>query len=203
MGAAPPPRAEPDAVCCRWPKEKAEKAAEKQKRESENKIMTAEEKAAEEARRLRDAKEKVKKKAEKRRKQIEEERQRKLLMAADEERAAEETRIEVEQKLEELRGLEASMSKEHYVLERIRIKSATIDFDAIGRANGKVDDLQQIDGIDPSLEEKLNALGISTLGQLAKLDDDMADTVNDAIEYFPGRIKRQLWVEQARILTGQ
>jgi len=95
------------------------------------------------------------------------------------------------------------MSKDQYVLERIRIKAATIDFEVIGVSNGKIDDLQQIDGIDTSLEGKLNALGISTLDQLAKLDDDMADDVNDAIEYFPGRIKRQLWAEQARILTGR
>ena len=33
------------------------------------------------------------------------------------------------------------------------------------------------------------------------MTDDIADDVNEAIEYFPGRVKRQLWAEQARILT--
>ena len=32
------------------------------------------------------------------------------------------------------------------------------------------------------------------------MDDDMSDVVNDAIEYMPGRIRRQLWAEQAQIL---
>ena len=38
------------------------------------------------------------------------------------------------------------------------------------------------------------------LDQLAKMDDDMSDDVNDAIEYMPGRIRRQLWSDQAKIL---
>ena len=58
----------------------------------------------------------------------------------------------------------------------------------------------RIDGIDEGLERRLNTLGISTLSQISKMDDDMSDTVNDAIEYMPGRIRRQLWAEQAQIL---
>ena len=34
----------------------------------------------------------------------------------------------------------------------------------------------------------------------SKMDDDISDVVNDAIEYMPGRIRRQLWAEQAQIL---
>ena len=92
------------------------------------------------------------------------------------------------------------MAKEDYILARINIKAITIDFEVIGEANGRTDDLQQIDGIDEGLERRLNTLGISTLSQISKMDDDMSDTVNDAIEYMPGRIRRQLWAEQAQIL---
>ena len=92
------------------------------------------------------------------------------------------------------------MAKEDYILARINIKAITIDFEVIGEANGHTDDLQQIDGIDEGLERMLNTLGISTLSQISKMDDDMSDTVNDAIEYMPGRIRRQLWAEQAQIL---
>ena len=92
------------------------------------------------------------------------------------------------------------MAKEDYILARINIKAITIDFEVIGEANGHTDDLQQIDGIDEGLERRLNTLGIFTLSQISKMDDDMSDTVNDAIEYMPGRIRRQLWAEQAQIL---
>ena len=92
------------------------------------------------------------------------------------------------------------MAKEDYNLARINIKAITIDFEIIGEANGHTDDLQQIDGIDEGLERRLNTLGISTLSQISKMDDDMSDVVNDAIEYMPGRIRRQLWAEQAQIL---
>ena len=92
------------------------------------------------------------------------------------------------------------MSKEDYVNARIKIKSITVDFSIIGESGGRDDDLQQIDGIDNSLENRLNTLGITTLDQISKMDDDMSDDVNDAIEYMPGRIRRQLWAEQAKIL---
>ena len=92
------------------------------------------------------------------------------------------------------------MAKEDYILARINIKAITIDFEVIGEANGHTDDLQQIDGIDVGLERRLNTLGMTTLDQISKMDDDMSDVVNDAIEYMPGRIRRQLWAEQAQIL---
>jgi predicted flap endonuclease-1-like 5' DNA nuclease len=109
--------------------------------------------------------------------------------------------MDVKVKLNDLKAKEDTMSHEDYVKARISIKAVTVNFDVIGHANGKGDDLQQIDGIDAGLEDKLNALGIATLDQLAKMTEDIADDVNEAIEYFPGRVKRQLWAEQARILT--
>ena len=65
------------------------------------------------------------------------------------------------------------------------------------------DDLQVIKGIGPFLEEKLNALGITTYRQIANMDPEMEDQVNEAIEFFPGRVKRDQWVTQAKILLGE
>ena len=95
------------------------------------------------------------------------------------------------------------MSKEDYILARVAIKSVTLDFEKLGDSEGLKDVLQQIDGIDHGLEMRLNTLGISTLKQLSRMDDDLSDDVNDAIEYMPGRIRRQLWSEQAKILLGK
>ena len=64
------------------------------------------------------------------------------------------------------------------------------------------DDLQVIKGIGPFIEEKLNALGITTYRQLANMTAKLEDQVNEAIEFFPGRVKRDQWVAQAKILLG-
>ena len=65
------------------------------------------------------------------------------------------------------------------------------------------DDLQVIKGIGPFIEEKLNALGITTYRQLANMNAKLETEVNEAIEFFPGRVKRDQWVAQAKILLGE
>ncbi|DAC58120.1 MAG TPA: hypothetical protein D7I07_04230 [Candidatus Poseidoniales archaeon] len=65
------------------------------------------------------------------------------------------------------------------------------------------DDLQDIKGIGPFIEEKLNALGITTYRQIANMTAKLETQVNEAIEFFPGRVKRDQWVAQAKILLGE
>ena len=62
------------------------------------------------------------------------------------------------------------------------------------------DDLQVIKGIGPFIEEKLNALGITTYRQIANMDAKLEQQVNEAIEFFPGRVKRDQWAKQAKKL---
>ncbi len=137
------------------------------------------------------AEDRVKKKAERRK--VSEERHRKQV--------AEITRLEVEMRLNDLKARESSMTKEDYILARIKIKAIPFDFSVIGRSGGVFDDLQQIDGIDESLERRLNSMGITNLGQLSRMDDYISDEVNNTIDYMPGRVRRQLWAEQAQILV--
>lgn len=59
------------------------------------------------------------------------------------------------------------------------------------------DDLKKIQGIGPFIEEKLNDLGIYTYEQISQLDEKMIPTLTAAIEFFPGRIERDEWVNQA------
>src|SRR4051794_32207475 len=63
------------------------------------------------------------------------------------------------------------------------------------------DDLTRIKGIGRKMQERLNALGIRTLAQLAALTPEEIARVDAAIE-FPGRIERERWVEQAKALLG-
>ena len=65
------------------------------------------------------------------------------------------------------------------------------------------DDLQVIKGIGPFIEEKLNALGITTYRQVANMTAKLETQVNEAIEFFPGRVKRDQWANQAKILLGE
>lgn len=91
----------------------------------------------------------------------------------------------------------------HDIMARIKNKATSIDFGRIGLGNAaKKDDLKKVKGIGEFVEKKLNALGIYNFGQLAKLTENDMDKVNDAIEFFPGRIKRDNWVDQAKKLAA-
>ena len=65
---------------------------------------------------------------------------------------------------------------------------------------GEPDDLKQISGVGPVLEEKLNELGIYHFWQIAKFEQKDIDLVNDAMA-FPGRIERDEWIAQAANLA--
>ena len=65
------------------------------------------------------------------------------------------------------------------------------------------DDLQRIKGVGPFIEDKLNALGIYTFEQVGNMTAEIEEQVNVAIEFFPGRIKRDKWANQARKFAKQ
>ena len=89
-------------------------------------------------------------------------------------------------------------------LKRVKERSKSIDFKVLGKAKAsEKDDLQVIKGVGPFIEEKLNALGIYTYKQISKMTSKLEDSVNEAIEFFPGRVKRDQWVAQAKILLGE
>ena len=77
-----------------------------------------------------------------------------------------------------------------------------LDFDRIGQADPEqANDLKMIDGIGPFIEEKLNHLGIYNFDQLSKLEDDDIKIITELLEFFPGRIKRDNWIDQAKKLS--
>jgi predicted flap endonuclease-1-like 5' DNA nuclease/regulator of replication initiation timing len=63
------------------------------------------------------------------------------------------------------------------------------------------DDLTAIKGIGSFLEKKLNGLGIYTYDQISHLDANLIEKLTAAIEFFPGRIERDDWVGQAKLLA--
>jgi predicted flap endonuclease-1-like 5' DNA nuclease len=63
------------------------------------------------------------------------------------------------------------------------------------------DDLKRIRGVGVVIEKKLNALGVTSYQDIASWTDADIERVSEALD-FKGRIERERWVEQARILTG-
>ena len=95
--------------------------------------------------------------------------------------------------------LDEKALKQAEELERIAQKAEGIDFGVLGVASAsEADDLQKIKGIGPFIAEKLNALGIYKFSQLANMTSEIEEEVNVAIEFFPGRVKRDEWAKQAK-----
>jgi predicted flap endonuclease-1-like 5' DNA nuclease len=64
----------------------------------------------------------------------------------------------------------------------------------------KKNNLSKINGIGPLIEAKLNSIGIYTFEQISRFNDEDIDAVTHLIEFFPGRIERDNWVQQAKDL---
>lgn len=67
------------------------------------------------------------------------------------------------------------------------------------RASG-ADNLTLIDGVGNALEKRLFAIGIYHFDQIAKLTPEQAKWVGIAVG-FPGRVEREKWVEECKILA--
>jgi len=70
----------------------------------------------------------------------------------------------------------------------------------MARPDGEADDLKRIKGIGPKLEQKLNSMGIWHFSQIARWAEDDVAWV-DATLNFRGRIVRDDWIAQARVLS--
>lgn len=68
------------------------------------------------------------------------------------------------------------------------------------RAGGG-DDLKRIRGIGALTEKRLNAMGVSSYEDIANWTREDIDRVSKSLD-FKGRIERENWVEQARILSA-
>jgi len=87
-------------------------------------------------------------------------------------------------------------------LVHIAQRKHLLDYKSFGTATeAEEDDLKMISGIGPFIEERLHALDIYTFRQISKFTAKDIDTINDAIEYFSGRIERDDWIAQARELV--
>ncbi len=80
------------------------------------------------------------------------------------------------------------------------VRSEALRGDVAG-AGASADDLKRIRGIGVLIEKKLNSLGVSSYEQVANWTGADIDRISQILD-FKGRIERENWVEQARILAS-
>ena len=86
--------------------------------------------------------------------------------------------------------------------EEFEAKKAVL-MSAVGSvADGRKDDLRKVKGIGPVFEGKLNELGIFTFEQIAKLKDEATEAIED-LTGFPGRVEREDWIGQVKVLMNK
>ncbi len=83
-------------------------------------------------------------------------------------------------------------------------KKPELNFASFGKADAsEKDDLKLISGVGPFIEEKLNGIGIYTFDQISKFTLEDIETVTQLIQFFPGRIERDNWKDQAEKLKNK
>jgi len=68
---------------------------------------------------------------------------------------------------------------------------------------GKADDLKEIEGIGPAMEKLVNGMGFFHFDQIAGWSDADVALVDAEMKGFRGRITRDKWVAQAKIIAAE
>lgn len=67
---------------------------------------------------------------------------------------------------------------------------------------GEADDLRRIKGVGPKLVALLHGFGVTRYSQIAAWTDADIDAMDARLGTFAGRIRRDSWVEQAKLLAA-
>ncbi|MFZ1742305.1 MAG: hypothetical protein WAT93_05590 [Pontixanthobacter sp.] len=68
---------------------------------------------------------------------------------------------------------------------------------------GEADDLSRIKGVGPKLKSLLISLGVTRFDQIAAWSDADIDRIDAQLGRFEGRIRRDGWTEQAKLLAAE
>ena len=94
------------------------------------------------------------------------------------------------------------VSKIRSAYVKYALSDPKLNFENIGFGNeDNKDELTNIDGIGPYIEQKLNEVGIYNYYQISRLELRDIKTLTSLIDFFPGRIERDDWIGQAKELT--
>jgi predicted flap endonuclease-1-like 5' DNA nuclease len=72
-----------------------------------------------------------------------------------------------------------------------------------GPRKGKADDLKEIEGIGPAMEKLVNEMGFFHFDQIAGWSDADVAWVDSRLKNFKGRIVRDRWIAQAKLIVAE
>jgi predicted flap endonuclease-1-like 5' DNA nuclease len=84
--------------------------------------------------------------------------------------------------------------------EAVRVAADLVPVEPLPPAEG--DDLKRIKGVGPKVETILHGLGVTTFAQVAAWDEAEVDRIDARLGAFAGRIRRDDWRAQARLLAA-
>lgn len=84
----------------------------------------------------------------------------------------------------------------------LAVEQQQIIFAAGTPASGEQENLTRIKGVGPRLAAQLGELGVTSLSQIAAWSEADIDRIDAQLGRFQGRIRRDAWVEQARLLAA-
>lgn len=97
----------------------------------------------------------------------------------------------------------AELSQIESMVPRATPRQPAVQNLLVDAAHGPKDRLQKIDGIGPKIELSLNELGVYYFWQIAQWGPAEIEQVDASLESFRGRIQRDDWVRQAKLLAAQ
>lgn len=84
--------------------------------------------------------------------------------------------------------------------EAVQVAADLVPLEPRPAASG--DDLTRIKGLGPKLAEQLSTLGVTSFAQIAAWDEAEIDRVDAQLGRFQGRIRRDDWPAQAKLLAA-
>jgi small subunit ribosomal protein S2 len=97
-------------------------------------------------------------------------------------------------------GIDTGAAAEPIVEELPAAETNTLGFEPLPGPRGAADDLKKLPGISPTIEKKLNDLGIFHYSQIAEFSGAAAHNVGEEVG-LPGRVEG--WIAKAKELTAE
>ncbi|QFY59833.1 5' DNA nuclease [Rhizobium grahamii] len=127
------------------------------------------------------------------------------LAAVLDETPPDEGKPEVEVRPENVRSAPANEAASKVKLSVVPVQQPVVKLDVVTRPASrarKADDLKQISGVGPKIEQVLNAKGVRSFSVIAGWSEEDAARI-DAELGFDGRIARDGWIAQAKALAAK
>ncbi len=86
--------------------------------------------------------------------------------------------------------------------EKVAVSDADKPATLEAARGGKADDLKLIKGVGPKLEKLLHSMGFFHFDQVGSWGEKEVGWVDENLEGFKGRVSRDSWVEQAKLLAS-